>query len=297
MTFEIREDGGWELYADVEMGMWFDSDDFGDGDTSPLLLTDLKNGAFDVSYSEKVDEDDIKGNAAFSLSGTVREDEDGLYIQGILLITMKMDDATVVEEAGFKVTYSGSSDTYATDDWGTSDESDDTWDDQDADSSAAMTDGASLSTTVRPELDDFSWYWDDIFYNGVPYDRTGIETTYDFADMKGGWKAFFYYDPNAEVDALGYELLNIMVSGDESNVTMVLDSYKYYYETDGEEVDTSGDESLTEYGSYDGWTLQVGQPGFMIYITDFWFYDGVQYAVGYIEFESGEPSYVAMMRP
>ena len=28
MTFEIREDGGWELYADVVMGMWFDSDDF-----------------------------------------------------------------------------------------------------------------------------------------------------------------------------------------------------------------------------------------------------------------------------
>jgi hypothetical protein len=292
MTFEIREDGGWELYADVELGMWFDSDDFGYGDTSPLLLTDLRNGAFDVSYSEAVDEDDIQGNAAFSLSGTVREDDGELYIQGILLITMKMSDATIVEEAGFRVTYTGPSDSYETDDW-----DDDNWEDDDADSSASSMDGASLSTNVAPELDDFSWYWDDIFYNGVPYDRNGVETTYDFADMTGGWKGFFYYDPYAEMDALGYELLNIQVSGDESNVTMVLDSYKYYFETDGEEIDTSDDEVLTEYGSYDGWSLQVGKPGFMIYITDFWFYDGVQYAVGYIEFESGEPTYVAMMRP
>jgi hypothetical protein len=287
MTFEIREDGGWELYADVVMGMWFDSDDF-EGEeykSNPLLLTGLKNGAFKVSYSEEIDEDDIKGTATFELSGTVHEDGGGLYMEGVVRISMPFDDTMVLEEATYKVTLTEPADPYETDDWDMSDDGD--WEDEDADAggSAAM-DGPSLSTSERPEIGDFSWYWDDVFYSGSPYDAV---YTYDFASLKGSWKAFFYYDPYEELDAYGYELLNIAVGGDESNVTLTLDSYKYYYDGDGEEYDTSGSEILTEYGSYDGGILRAGEPGVMIYITDVYYLDGVQYALGYIEIQSGKP--------
>ncbi len=305
MVLEIEEDGSWEFDIDIVTGMMFDSDDGYNDDTglNPLQLTGLNNGVFDISFNEEMEE----GTASFAFSGTVHENSDGLYMDGIICVSMLMDGVTVVEEGTYTVTLSEPAHVDAYDEEeepGEEPSADafspgtDTSTGTDASSSTDTSTGTDastateLSTSERPDLGDFLWYLEGVYYDGIPDNAAYIN---EFSNLTGGWKAVFYYDPEFTVDAFGYDFMNIVIDGSAENTSVTLDWYLYYGDSEEWDKTDLNDSVLT--GTYGADGITAGSPGFMIYITDFYSLNGKQYAVGYLNLQSGEPSFVALVRP
>ena len=286
MTLGIEEDGSWELDIDIVTGMMFDSNDGYNDDTglNPLQLTGLDDGVFNISFNEEMEE----GTGALAFTGTVHENSGGLYLDGIIRVSMLMDNVTVVEEGSYTVTLTEPANV-------------ETYEEEpgeavstDAAVSAAVPDGSTLSTAERPELLDFDWYVTDVFLNGIPDDALIVV---DYSDVLGSWKGFIFYDPYNKMDAYGFDLLNIEIDGYGEDAMLLLDWYSYYSDYDQQIYDISGTEDSIIEGSYVQGLFQAGEPGYRFYITKFYYLDGAQYAVGYVQLESGEETYLALVRP
>lgn len=76
------------------------------------------------------------------------------------------------------------------------------------------------STEARPDLGDFLWYTEGVFYEGLPSDITIIE---NFKYTTKGWKGLIIYDPENEHGANAMEFLNINIDGTEDNLSLTLD--------------------------------------------------------------------------
>ena len=153
--------------------------------------------------------------------------------------------------------------------------------------------GTDFSSSTRPELSDFYWYMDDVYYEGLPYGRTPIT---EFSKLTGGWKALFYYDPEGTMDAYGFDYLNVAIGGTVDSVQMKLDWYKTNF-GGYEEYDISDEEDTVLYGTFESGSLYISGDGNYMGITDFYYLNGRQYAVEFIDLQSGEPTYVALVRP
>lgn len=159
---------------------------------------------------------------------------------------------------------------------------------------AAEPNGAALSTTERPGMSDFLWYTEGVFYDGMPADASMID---EFSQLTGNWKAYILYDPENTVGSYSFEYLNVNVAGDPGNVTLTFDWYKMYAGEAAEEYDYTDYEDTVIYGSFSEGGLLAGEPGRAITLYSFYSLNGKQYALGYFQLESGEPAYVAMVRP
>jgi hypothetical protein len=150
------------------------------------------------------------------------------------------------------------------------------------------------STSERPDLSDFLWYVESVFFDGPPEGRTPVS---GFAELVGGWKAYIWYDPNDAAGAGGWDFLNINIDGRASGVTVTLDWYRMGMADTGSTLDVTGLADTVLYGDYSQSGLTAGDPGYTVHIAEFYFYNGKQYGVGSISMESGEETYVAMVRP
>lgn len=153
--------------------------------------------------------------------------------------------------------------------------------------------GEALSTEERPDLGDFLWYVEGVQYEGIP---EGAEEITDFASLLGGWKGLFLLDPDNEMDAFSYQFLNIRVEGSAASTRLVFDWYSIFFGSDGstaDEMDTPDGimvGSLSEEGIY---ATGAGN----ITITDVYFLNGRQYALGAYVLPDGVEGLVAMVRP
>ncbi|NLA87825.1 MAG: hypothetical protein GX847_11220, partial [Clostridiales bacterium] len=288
MELEIEEDGNWYLDVDIEMGMMIGSNDFDDYEGGSILLT-LKDGTFNISYKENINEDGIQGSASLEFNGSVFESSGGLTIEGRMLLSANQGDAQIFEEGNYKLALSEAAEPEANDsgiDSGT-----------DAGAQVPEANGGAeattdLSTSERPDLGDFLWYLDGVYYDGVP---DGSILLTDFSDLKGGWKALFYYDPDNIANAFGYDFLNIALDGEVGSATMTLDWYMYVWED--ESYDKSGDSDTILSGAFDQDGITVSGDGYRIVMYAFYELNAKQYGLGYMELQSGEPTFVALIRP
>ncbi len=150
------------------------------------------------------------------------------------------------------------------------------------------------STSERPDLGDFLWYVESVHFDGLPSGRTPVSA---FSELTGGWKAYIWYDPDNMDAAGGWDFLNIYVDGSASDASVTLDWYMMSMADTGSTLDVSYLADTVLYGDYSQSVLSAGDPGYSIYMTDFYYYNGKQYGVGYMSVESGEETYVAMVRP
>ena len=155
-------------------------------------------------------------------------------------------------------------------------------------------DASDYATTERPDLGDFVWYVESVYFDGLPAGRTPVT---GFSELTGGWKAYIWYDPDNVVDANGWDFLNIYVDGSASDASITLDWYLMGMADTGSTLDVSFLADTVLYGDYSHSMLSAGDPGYTIDITDFYYYNGKQYGVGYMTVESGEETYVALVRP
>lgn len=150
-----------------------------------------------------------------------------------------------------------------------------------------------LSTEEKPGLSDFMWYFDNVYYNGIPGEAEAIT---DAAALNGGWKSFRWYDPEYTMDSYMLEFLNadISIEGDRAEVTLTLNDLHL---PDGTVIDESGSEPLRYQGAWDGSRIEASGGGAVHIETFYMLGDGKQYAVGTFDSPDGIPAYIALVRP
>jgi len=148
----------------------------------------------------------------------------------------------------------------------------------------------------EPALNDFTWYIDDARRMGVDADQI---TNMD--EIMGDWKMLIWVDPD-HIAYYEYTFILCAASisyGDRDGTIFMKVHELLFIEEDGTTQDVSRFDPGTSRGEYlpNGKGLWAGEPGGRYTITDF-FTDGIfQYGIGILEVQSGEPCYVALVRP
>lgn len=152
---------------------------------------------------------------------------------------------------------------------------------------------SAYEATVKPAFEDFVWYTSDVYVNGSPDQAIRL----DFSQLQGNWKALFWYDPQNAMDAEGWDSLLLGISGSPEEVRLKLDWQDSYIKSIDSIVDVStiADSEMT--GIYDIEGIVAGDPGYELYLIDFYLLGDYQYAFGYMLVASGEEVSVALVRP
>ena len=165
----------------------------------------------------------------------------------------------------------------------------------------AVTEEKTYSTTERPVEEEFRWYLDDVYQNGMPASAKPISDPYAY---EGGWKCLFWWDPENMMGAAGIELANvdIQIAGEDS-VTVTVDQY-WIRQINSEPVDESTKEPyrischLMQGRDAYGAALESDNTAGLYFILDSFYTIGdVQYALGQISVQSGEMAMIALVRP
>lgn len=152
--------------------------------------------------------------------------------------------------------------------------------------------GPDLATTERPRLSDFMWYFDGVYYNGIPEDVTYV---YDFEQLVGDWKGFIFLDPERKFNSYAFQFLNVKIDIDAQRAYVVFDMYQYCPEN-SEIIDMNSEKQ--EYsGNYENGSLFASGIGNVHIDTFYYGKDNRQYAVGYLDTPDGTPAYLALVRP
>jgi hypothetical protein len=150
-----------------------------------------------------------------------------------------------------------------------------------------------LSTDKRPNLEDFLWYTEGVFYDSVPAEAVNIE---ELGTVTGSWKALIIYDPDNTYDSSAMEFLNLSISGTADSVSLTLDWYQIFWSGEGESYDETEMEDSIFTGKWENSGLWASGTG-TIRLTDFYAQNGKQYAIGTMDTPDGIPAYIALVRP
>ena len=150
-----------------------------------------------------------------------------------------------------------------------------------------------LSTKERPNLEDFLWYTEDVFYDGVPTDAAIIDNV---QYTMGGWKGIIIYDPDNKHGANAMEFLNVNISGTENNLSLTLDWYLMFISGQGEGLDETDMEDTVFSGKWENGGLWASGAG-TIRLTQFYELNGKQYAIGTMDTPDGIPAFIGLVRP
>ena len=181
----------------------------------------------------------------------------------------------------------------STDESGTADWGDNTPAPTDAPVSTDAPAPANLSTTERPDLEDFLWYTEDVYYNGAPSDAAEI-TSLDA--LTGGWKGLIIYDPEGTHDSSGMEFLNIALAGTADDLSLALDWYLIFWGNEGESYDETDMEDTVFRGKWENGSLWASGAG-TIRLERFYSLHDKQYATGTMDTPDGIPAFIALVRP
>ncbi|NLY32127.1 MAG: hypothetical protein GX065_04950 [Firmicutes bacterium] len=151
---------------------------------------------------------------------------------------------------------------------------------------------SAYSTGERPDSEDFLWYTEEVFYDGVPADAEFIR---DFDAVTGGWKGIIIYDPENEYDLCGMELLNAEIVGSAEDLSLTLDWYMAIWLDEESSLDETDLEDTVFSGGWDGGLAASANS--TVYLPQFYELNQKQYAVGSIDSLNDLPAYIALVRP
>ena len=150
-----------------------------------------------------------------------------------------------------------------------------------------------LSTYERPDLEDFLWYTEDVFYNGVPADAAIIDNV---KYTTGGWKGLIIYDPDNDYGANAMEFLNVNIAGTEDDMSITLDWYLMFISGEGSSFDETDMEDVVFDGDWVGGGIRAFGLGEML-LRRFYDLNNKQYAFGTLDTPDGIPAFIALVRP
>lgn len=149
-----------------------------------------------------------------------------------------------------------------------------------------------FSTYEMPTPADFQWLSGDILHGWRP---EGRESLTDFDEVLGGWKCYLIDDPNGQFDSSLERLMVAYITGTPEEAVVTFDWFYTYDNALGEGFDDSSpDTDFT--GSWTEGEIRAIGPG-SVSLTDFWYLDGQERAVGMFMWPDGMPALIALARP
>lgn len=143
-----------------------------------------------------------------------------------------------------------------------------------------------------PTLEDFLWADPDILHGTLP---AGADRLEDFGEIEGGWKLYVLDDPDNEYGS-GMERFCRCAFGEDENGRGIGIRWDYVFDSfEGSGFDDDTPDSFY-YGSFENGVLDAMGPG-RVMITDFWYMDGHEYAVGRMMWPDGVPASMLLVRP
>lgn len=150
-----------------------------------------------------------------------------------------------------------------------------------------------LEDLQEPSLSDFMWYFDDVYWNGIPKNSSRLS---DSAYLSGDWKIFIWFDHEKGSDAYWIEFGNVNLDFSDDNVNVVINPCKLYPPSGAEPVDLTNSGIDKYNGKFDGDELNATGAGNFHIINFYTLDDGKQYAVGSIDEPDGTPTVIALVR-
>ena len=151
-----------------------------------------------------------------------------------------------------------------------------------------------FSTDERPGLRDFDWFIED-YMNGN-YIENAVDIT-DHKALNGGWKVMLFTDPYNTMNAYSLRFLNGTMTTSDNKVKLTLDYYRMYEGGDGSYVDETDRQKETFSSEWQNMFVEFDTGYSKITVYYFCEKGGKQYAIGNVEWISGEYGYFAMVRP
>ena len=151
--------------------------------------------------------------------------------------------------------------------------------------------GDAVSTTDRPDLEEFQWY-DAVRKDGVWQDAERMTT---FDALKGSWKGMIVYAADRKMEPYARELLNVTIAGEEQDCRLTLDWYQMCWEERTPRDETGKADSVLS-GVYRNNECYVAGSGSII-LGQFCRYEGKEYAFGSLTLTDGNTVELVLMRP
>ena len=151
-----------------------------------------------------------------------------------------------------------------------------------------------FSTDERPGLRDFDWFIED-YMNGN-YIENAVDIT-DHKALNGGWKVMLFTDPYNTMNAYSLRFLNGTMTTSGNKVKLTLDYYRMYEGGDDSYVDETDRQKETFSSEWQNMFVEFDTGYSKITVYYFCEKGGKQYAIGNVEWISGEYGYFAMVRP
>ena len=151
--------------------------------------------------------------------------------------------------------------------------------------------GDAVSTTDRPNLEEFQWY-DAVRKDGVWQDAERMTT---FDALKGSWKGMIVYAADRKMEPYARELLNVTIAGEEQDCRLTLDWYQMCWEERTPRDETGKADSVLS-GVYRNNECYVAGSGSII-LGQFCRYEGKEYAFGSLTLTDGNTVELVLMRP
>lgn len=151
--------------------------------------------------------------------------------------------------------------------------------------------GDAVSTTDRPNLEEFQWY-DAVRKDGVWQDAERMTT---FDALKGSWKGMIVYAADRKMEPYARELLNVTIAGEEQDCRLTLDWYQMCWEDRLPRSESNKADSVFS-GAYRNNECYVTGSG-SITLGQFCRYEGKEYAFGSLTLTDGNTVELVLMRP
>lgn len=151
--------------------------------------------------------------------------------------------------------------------------------------------GDAVSTTDRPDLEEFQWY-DAVRKDGVWQDAERMTT---FDALKGSWKGMIVYAADRKMEPYARELLNVTIAGEEQDCRLTLDWYQMCWEDRLPRSESNKADSVFS-GAYRNNECYVTGSG-SITLGQFCRYEGKEYAFGSLTLTGGNTVELVLMRP
>lgn len=157
--------------------------------------------------------------------------------------------------------------------------------------SGGVSDGDAVSTTDRPDLEEFQWY-DTVRKDGVWQDAERI-TKLDA--LTGSWKGMVVYALDRKMEPYARELLNVTIAGTEQDCRLTLDWYQMCWKDRLPRSESNKADSVFS-GAYRNSECYVTGSG-SITLGQFCRYEGKEYAFGSLTLTDGNTVELVLMRP
>ena len=151
--------------------------------------------------------------------------------------------------------------------------------------------GDAVSTTDRPDLEEFQWY-DAVREDGVWQDAERMTT---FDALKGSWKGMIVYAADRKMEPYARELLNVTIAGEEQDCRLTLDWYQMCWEDRLPRSESNKADSVFSGAYRNNECYVTGSDS--ITLGQFCRYEGKEYAFGTLTLPDGNGVELVLMRP